>query len=88
MKKLLRTIIAIAAILLLIFYIKDLFEKNTTSETKSLTNYHYIANKNSGKLHSINCSSLPYEYNRIYFETIDAAHKAGYTDHHVECMGN
>lgn len=49
---------------------------------------NYIANRNSGKLHSVYCDSLPYEENRIYFDTIEAAHTAGYTDHHRECMGD
>lgn len=60
-----------------------------TGGTHSLsTEKNYIANKNSGKLHSIYCDSLPYEQNRIYFSTIEEAHTAGYTDHHKECMGN
>ncbi|MDE5563523.1 MAG: hypothetical protein K2I93_00070 [Oscillospiraceae bacterium] len=54
----------------------------------SSTEKNYIANKNNGKLHSISCDSLPYEKNRIYFETIEAAHAAGYTNHHKECMGS
>lgn len=49
---------------------------------------NYIANRNSGKLHSAHCDSLPYEENRIYFDTIEQAHTAGYTDHHKECMGD
>lgn len=49
----------------------------------------YIANRNSGKLHDgSKCDSLPHEENRIYFSSIEEAHKAGYTDHHKECMGN
>ena len=61
----------------------------TELQTESMTapEKNYIANKNSGKLHSTNCDSLPYEKNRIYFSTIEQAHNAGYTDHHRECMG-
>lgn len=60
----------------------------TDGADSSSSEKNYIANKNSGKLHSINCDSLPYEENRIYFESIEKAHAAGYTDHHKECMGN
>ncbi|MBD5143962.1 MAG: hypothetical protein HDT22_10215 [Ruminococcus sp.] len=57
------------------------------TEPETAPEKNYIANKNSGKLHSTNCDSLPYEKNRIYFSTIEQAHNAGYTDHHRECMG-
>ncbi|MCM1266309.1 MAG: hypothetical protein NC302_00270 [Bacteroidales bacterium] len=60
-------------------------------ETEEITDIsaerNYIANKNSGKLHSIHCDSLPYEKNRIYFSTVEEAQEAGYTDKHRECMG-
>ncbi|MDE5771448.1 MAG: hypothetical protein K2I06_07465 [Ruminococcus sp.] len=49
---------------------------------------NYVANKNSGKLHSINCDSLPYEKNRVYFSSVEEANNAGYTDNHKECMDN
>ena len=57
------------------------------TEPETTPEKNYIANKNSGKLHSTNCDSLPYEKNRIYFSTIEQAYSAGYTDHHKECMG-
>ncbi|MDE5769810.1 MAG: hypothetical protein K2H82_10540 [Oscillospiraceae bacterium] len=60
----------------------------TDKTDSSSSDKNYIANKNSGKLHSISCDSLPYEENRIYFSTIEQAHSAGYTDHHKECMGS
>ncbi len=64
------------------------------SSTASSHNYvennsgNYIANRNSGKLHSSHCDSLPKEQNRIYFSSIEDANEAGYTDNHKECMGN
>ncbi len=61
-------------------------EPNVSNSSVS-TGRNYIANRNSGKLHSSSCDSLPYEENRIYFGTIEEAHAAGYTDHHRECMG-
>ena len=48
---------------------------------------NYVGNVNNHKLHSINCTQLPYEENRVYFSTIEAAYAAGYTDKHYECMG-
>lgn len=57
-------------------------------EDSSTLTKNYVANKNSGKLHSIYCDSLPYEENRIYFSSIEEANNAGYTDNHKECMGN
>ncbi len=48
----------------------------------------YIANVNSKKLHYYTCTSLPKEHNRVYFSTVEEAHRAGYTDHHRECMGD
>ncbi len=48
---------------------------------------NYVGNKNNHKLHSIECTQLPYEENRVYFSTVEAAHAAGYTDEHRECMG-
>ncbi|MDE6313369.1 MAG: hypothetical protein K2M46_07065 [Lachnospiraceae bacterium] len=60
----------------------------STSTADSVSNKNYIANINSGKLHSIHCDSLPYEQNRIYFSTIEEAYEAGYTDKHRECLGD
>ena len=47
---------------------------------------NYIVNKNNGKLHYYTCDNLPYEKNRIYFESEEAANAVGYTNRHVECM--
>lgn len=41
--------------------------------------YAYIGNLNSKVYHSMTCSSLPKEENRIYFITRDEAEAAGYT---------
>ncbi|MBF7084380.1 MBL fold metallo-hydrolase [Desulfallas sp. Bu1-1] len=38
----------------------------------------YIGNKNSKKFHLPSCSTLPAEYNRVYFKTRDEAVSAGY----------
>lgn len=38
----------------------------------------YIGNKNSMKVHSENCSGLPAEGNRVYFDTLEEALSAGY----------
>ena len=58
---------------------------NTQRSTSSTS--QYIENRNSRKLHSAHCDSLPYPKNRLYFDSIEEAHSAGYTDHHKECMG-
>ena len=39
----------------------------------------YIGNVNSKKFHSPNCSSLPAEHNRIYFDSVQEAENAGYS---------
>lgn len=59
---------------------------SSVSVEKSNTAKNYVGNKNNGKLHSIHCGSLPYEQNRIYFESIEEANSAGYTDQHKECI--
>lgn len=46
---------------------------------------HYIGNKNSHVLHHPNCSGLPNEKNRVYFETVGEALDAGY-DLCSQCM--
>lgn len=48
-------------------------DKNTNS------NINYIGNKNSKKFHRPDCSNLPAEYNRIYFNSREDAVKEGYT---------
>ena len=40
---------------------------------------HYIGNVNSKKLHRADCSGLPAEQNRVYFDSKEAALQAGYT---------
>ncbi len=59
---------------------------SSVSAEKSYTAKNYVGNKNNHKLHSIHCDSLPYEQNRIYFESIEEANSAGYTDQHKECI--
>ena len=39
----------------------------------------YVGNKNSKKLHTQDCGSLPKEENRVYFDSYDEAIEAGYT---------
>lgn len=51
----------------------------TESDTQAAKEYSYIGNVNSKKYHSIDCSSLPKEENRIYFITEEEAENAGYT---------
>lgn len=41
--------------------------------------YAYIGNKNSKKFHSPSCSSLPYEENRVYFNSREEAVSSGYS---------
>ena len=43
------------------------------------TGQKYIGNVHSKKFHLPSCNGLPYEKNRVYFESISAAHKAGYS---------
>lgn len=62
-------------------------DSSSDSTADSVLTKNYVANKNSRKLHSIYCDSLPYEENRIYFSTIEEANNAGYSDKHKECMG-
>lgn len=69
-----------------LFALSGLLLLSGCTDTNSTSQKNYVANRNSGKLHSISCDSLPYEKNRIYFETVEQAHAAGYTDHHKECM--
>lgn len=40
----------------------------------------YIANKKSGKLHRDSCKSLPSGKNRIYFDSVEEAFDAGYSN--------
>ncbi len=51
----------------------------TESDTHAATEYSYIGNINSKKYHTLDCSSLPDEGNRIYFITKKEAEDAGYT---------
>ncbi len=63
------------------------YNDNSYESSVQSSSRNYVANRNSKKLHSIHCNSLPYEENRIYFSTIEEANQAGYTDQHKECMG-
>ena len=61
----------------------DISTNPTTGETGSkdsaATEYAYIGNLSSKKLHKTTCSSLPGESNRIYFITKEEALALGYT---------
>lgn len=64
---------------------------SSTAQSHNDVNHNsgnYIANRNSGKLHSSHCDSLPQEQNRIYFSSVEEANEAGYNDNHKECMEN
>lgn len=53
---------------------------NAANSTPSLANgQKYIGNVNSKKFHLPSCHGLPDKKNRVYFKSIDAAHKAGYS---------
>lgn len=53
---------------------------NAANSTPALANgQKYIGNVNSKKFHLPSCNGLPYEKNRVYFDSIDAAHQAGYS---------
>lgn len=47
----------------------------------------FIGNKNTKVFHTVNCSSLPKEENRIVFSSIEEAEKAGYEPHKI-CIEN
>jgi len=53
--------------------------KNTgSSDTVTPTEYTVIGNKNSKVYHSPDCTSLPIEKNRVYFDSAADAEEAGY----------
>lgn len=54
-------------------------EPSTVIANPSPSSGQYIGNKNSKKFHRASCSSLPAEYNRVYFDSRDEAINAGYT---------
>lgn len=59
--------------------IKISTEKNTSASTEQPTKEKtYIGNINSKIVHNSNCSSLPMEKNRVYFDTIEQAVSNGY----------
>lgn len=49
-----------------------------SNNTKNNTSGEYIGNVNSKKFHNRDCSSLPDKENRVYFDTVKEAEKAGY----------
>lgn len=53
-------------------------EPASTSKDSAVTEYAYIGNLNSKIYHTMDCSSLPAEQNRIYFTTREEAEAAGY----------
>ena len=54
-------------------------KKSDRTHVKDYEDASYIGNINSKKYHLPSCSGLPNEENRVYFTTIDAAEKAGYS---------
>lgn len=52
----------------------------STRATAAPSETRYIGNKSSKKVHSPDCSYLPDEQNRIYFDDLDEAYILGYTD--------
>ncbi len=52
----------------------------TETQAATETQGQYVGNVNSKVLHSIGCSSLPSEKNRVYFDTYEEALSAGYHD--------
>ena len=54
-------------------------KKSDRIHVKDYEDASYIGNINSKKYHLPSCSGLPNEENRVYFTTIDAAEKAGYS---------
>lgn len=57
--------------------------QNSDSHKEGENTGKFIGNVNSKKYHTTDCSSLPYEANRVYFKTKKEAEKAGY-----EACGN
>ena len=53
-------------------------KKASRPYTEDQQEANYIGNVNSKKYHLPTCSGLPYEENRVYFVSIEAAEKAGY----------
>ena len=86
-----KLIIAFIIGIILIAFVRLNDSKKTESINKdsyvSAEINNYVGNVKNKKLHSIHCSSLPYEHNRVYFSTVEEANRAGYTDKHKECMG-
>lgn len=62
-------------------------EKSITKEKTVQNEESYIGNKNTKVFHSINCSSLPKDENRIIFSSTEEAEKAGYEPHKI-CVEN
>lgn len=56
------------------------FEKTVDSSDDNQPSTTYICNKKSGIVHTDSCTSLPAEQNRVYFDSIDDAKAAGYTN--------
>lgn len=53
-------------------------QEGKSSQTAAVMEAEYIGNRNSLKYHTLECSSLPIEKNRIYFADKEAAEEAGY----------
>lgn len=56
--------------------VKEVIPADTDNQDNSQT---YIGNKNTKKFHSPSCYSLPYEKNRVYFDSRSEAINSGYS---------
>ncbi|MEN1762249.1 Ada metal-binding domain-containing protein [Anoxynatronum sibiricum] len=52
-------------------------KEESSAAAESSDGQSYIGNKNSDIFHTSDCSSLPAEHNRIYFDTRDEAIETG-----------
>lgn len=57
----------------------DMQQSATSDDRKNVADGPVIGNINSKKFHKENCGNLPYEKNRVYFDTVEEAEDAGYT---------
>lgn len=60
-------------------YKKKLTGQDAVEEWLEINSASYIGNSETGKFHRLDCSYLPENWNRVYFETADEARAAGYS---------
>ncbi len=60
--------------------------QNAAPENAEEADSRLVGNKNSKVLHTMSCTGLPQEQNRVYFDSYDEAIEAGYTPCR-NCMG-